>query len=102
MSSTRFYADLLGMRSRIDGVRRAVSTRVQAGDRVVEIGTGVGTFAFFAARAGAEHVWAIEARSVIRNAEAIALEEGLEHYDMEQEVTGLTELIAEHLAEPER
>jgi hypothetical protein len=26
------------------------------------------------------------------------IEEGLEHYDMEQTVTGLTELIAEHLA----
>ncbi len=28
----------------------------------------------------------------------IVIEEGLEHYDMEQTVTGLTELIAEHLA----
>ena len=28
----------------------------------------------------------------------ITLEEGLEHYDMQQEVIGLTELVAEHLA----
>ncbi|MCB0202700.1 MAG: 50S ribosomal protein L11 methyltransferase [Anaerolineae bacterium] len=49
----------------------AIQTVVQPGDIVVDIGTGSGVLAMAAARAGARHVYAIEAGRMGRAAEAV-------------------------------
>ncbi|MGD2175984.1 MAG: 50S ribosomal protein L11 methyltransferase, partial [Candidatus Brocadiaceae bacterium] len=59
-SSVKYYRDLLGDRERIEAFRRAIQRAVQPGDRVLDVGTGLGTFAFFAADAGASVVWAVD------------------------------------------
>ncbi|NNF27192.1 MAG: class I SAM-dependent methyltransferase, partial [Gemmatimonadetes bacterium] len=40
-------------------------------DVVLEIGTGLGTFALFAAAAGARHVWAVDGEPILHVAEAL-------------------------------
>jgi len=45
---------------------------VRPGDRVLEIGAGLGTYAFFAADAGAAHVWAVDGHPVIHVAKTVA------------------------------
>ena len=51
--SVDFYVQILADERRIEGVRAGLAGVVQPGDTVLEVGTGLGTFAFFAARAGA-------------------------------------------------
>ncbi len=75
--SITYYADLLRSSERIRAFRRAIEEGVREGDRVLEIGTGLGTFAFFAARAGAAKVYAVEAGPVVHMAETLALANGL-------------------------
>ena len=41
-------------------------------DRVLEIGTGLGTYSMFAAEAGAQKVWAVEGGPIVSVAQAIA------------------------------
>jgi len=71
-ASVRYYRDLLGDRERIEAFRRAIGRAVQPGDRVLDVGTGLGTFAFFAAQAGASAVWAVDGDPVVHVAKAIA------------------------------
>jgi len=64
-----------------DGVRTpaylaAIARAIQAGDVVVEIGTGVGYFAVAAARAGARHVYAIEMSPAVALGPAVAQANG--------------------------
>ncbi|HLH28937.1 MAG TPA: class I SAM-dependent methyltransferase, partial [Acidimicrobiales bacterium] len=68
MHSAEYYVSLLEDRPRISAVLSAVSRAVRPGDRVVEVGCGVGTYALAALRAGAAHVTAID-----RNPVALAL-----------------------------
>ncbi len=68
MPDAEHYARLLADRTRIDAFCRAIASVVKAGDRVLEIGCGVGTYALAAAKAGASRVWAVD-----RDATAIAL-----------------------------
>jgi SAM-dependent methyltransferase len=75
--SITYYADLLRSSERIHAFRRAIEEEVREGDRVLEIGTGLGTFAFFAARAGAAKVYAVEAGPVVQVAETLAVANGL-------------------------
>ncbi|MGI9629238.1 MAG: 50S ribosomal protein L11 methyltransferase [Longimicrobiales bacterium] len=70
--SVPYYHDLLSDQNRIGAFRAAISDAVQPGDTVLEIGTGLGTFALFAARAGARKVFAVDADPVIHVAQAIA------------------------------
>ncbi|UCF40656.1 MAG: class I SAM-dependent methyltransferase [Gemmatimonadota bacterium] len=72
MSDVKYYRDLLAQERRIEAFRRAIAAVVQPGDRVLDVGTGVGTFAFFAADAGAAEVYAIESEPVIHVARAVA------------------------------
>lgn len=58
----------------MEAFRAAIEAAVHPGDRVLEVGSGMATYAMFAARAGAGHVWAVEggdirqiARQVLRD-----------------------------------
>lgn len=73
MSGLAFYARLLGEgASRIGAFRAAIDHGVGPGDRVLDVGTGLGTFAFFAARAGADEVWAVDRHPVVHLARELA------------------------------
>jgi protein arginine N-methyltransferase 1 len=71
-----YYRGLLAQRDRIEPFRREIARVVKPGDRVLEIGAGLGTYSFFAAQAGAKHVWAVEGGPVIAVAKALASANG--------------------------
>lgn len=67
------YRGMLDDPVRMAAFERAIAQTVRPGDVVADIGTGLGTFALFACRAGAARVWAVErgpilevAREVVR------------------------------------
>jgi SAM-dependent methyltransferase len=66
------YAGMLFHSRRIERFQRAISKTVDPGDRVLEVGTGLGTYAFFAVQSGASAVTAIESDRVIHVAESLA------------------------------
>lgn len=68
----QYYRGLLQQATRIEAFRRAIHGTVRRGDRVLEVGTGLGTYAFFAADAGAERVWAVDGNAVVHVAETVA------------------------------
>jgi len=72
-----WYRDLLNEAPRIELFQRAIHQVVKPGDIVVELGTGLGTYAFFAAQAGAKKVYAIEQDHIIHLAQQIAQRNGL-------------------------
>lgn len=73
-----YYRRMLADRGRLRAFHRAIRKTVQPGDVVVEIGAGVGTYSFFAAKAGARRVYAIEADpDICRLAECLAEQNGL-------------------------
>jgi len=63
---------------RLDSFRRAIFDTVAEGDVVVDLGSGVGILAFFAAQAGAEKVYAIEELDVAL-AQKLAQKNGLDN-----------------------
>ena len=65
------HISMLNDRQRTAGFVRAIQEVVQPGDVVVDIGTGTGVLAVAAARAGAAHVYAIEAGATADVAQAI-------------------------------
>lgn len=74
----RQYRRMLADQARVRAFHRAIRATVRPGDVVVEIGSGLGTYSFFAAGAGAGRVYAIEADAeVCRLAEALAEQNGL-------------------------
>ena len=72
-----YYLGLIGAKERITAFQSALRSCVRIGDVVVEIGAGLGTYSFFAARSGARRVYAIEKERVIHVAEALAVRNGL-------------------------
>lgn len=70
--SLLYFANLLTCTNRVEAFRRAIEEEVRPGDRVLEVGSGLGTFAFFAARAGAERVVAVDSGAVIHVSETLA------------------------------
>ena len=75
--SVSYYASLLVYSNRIDAFRRAILETVKPGDRVLDVGAGLGTFGFFAAQAGAGRVVAVDSSPVVHLAEALAAANGL-------------------------
>lgn len=75
--SVDHYRVMLSQRRRVEAFRARVHEAVRAGDRVLEIGAGLGTYAFFAAEAGAARVVAVESGPVIQVAREIARHNGL-------------------------
>ncbi len=73
-----YYRRLLADRVRLRAFHRAIRATVRPGHVVVEIGAGLGTYSFFAARAGARRVYAIEADpEVCRLAASLAEQNGV-------------------------
>ncbi len=73
-----YYRRMLADSARVRAFRRAIQKSVRPGDVVVEIGAGLGTYSFFAAKAGARRVYAIEADpEICRLAECLAEQNGL-------------------------
>jgi SAM-dependent methyltransferase len=60
VSGLDYYAGLLEMRPHVSAFLKSIASVVRPGDRVVEIGCGLGTYALAAARAGAARVDAID------------------------------------------
>lgn len=73
-----YYAALLTDRARVDAFRSAIREGVEPGDAVLEIGTGLGTYAFFAADAGAAAVWGIDLGPIVHVASHLARISGRE------------------------
>ena len=76
MSMMQHYRGMLAQGKRIEAFRRAIHAVVRPGDRVLEVGTGLGTFAFFAADAGAGRVWAVDGTPIVHVAKAIGAVNG--------------------------
>jgi protein arginine N-methyltransferase 1 len=66
------YAAMIYDTRRVEAYRRALQLVVNSDSVVVDIGTGLGIFAFLASQAGARKVYAIEPREVIAVARELA------------------------------
>jgi protein arginine N-methyltransferase 1 len=66
---------------RMDFYHAAIARHVQPGDRVIDLGTGTGILAAFAARRGAAQVYAIDHSKILRRAKLLAAENGIEHVE---------------------
>ena len=75
--SLRIHDMMLSDSVRTTAYQRAVETSVRPGDIVLDIGTGTGILALFAARAGAGKVYAVEPTDIIDVAKRIAQRNGL-------------------------
>jgi type I protein arginine methyltransferase len=64
-------------RPRTEGFSAAIREVVQPGDRVIDVGTGTGLLAMFAAKAGASKVYALEQAAIARVAEELVARNGL-------------------------
>lgn len=76
--SLGYYVDLLRDPARIDGFRDGLREAIRPGESVLEIGTGIGTYAFFAAQAGAGKVVAVDRAPILHLARAIGRDNGLD------------------------
>lgn len=72
------HVTLLEDEVRVGAFRSAIAETVRPGDVVVDVGTGTGILAFFAARVGAKRVYAIEETDLIGLAADLARENGLD------------------------
>ena len=72
------YRDMLFRSARVAAFEKAIERIVRPGMRVLDLGAGLGTYAFFAAKAGAERVTAVDVSPVIHLARAVAVRNGLD------------------------
>lgn len=72
---------MLADKPRMDFYYAAVSRVVQPGDRVIDLGTGTGILAAFAARRGAAQVYAIDHSGILEQAKTLAAHNGIEHVE---------------------
>jgi len=70
------YIQLLAEEARLEAVKRALTVAVCPGDVVVDVGTGTGAFALFAARAGARRVYAVERDEIVEVARSLVQANG--------------------------
>jgi protein arginine N-methyltransferase 1 len=59
----------------------AISRHIQPGDRVIDLGTGTGILAAFAARRGAAHVYAIDHSEILTHARDLAAANGIQNVE---------------------
>lgn len=90
----QLFADLaqhdrmLADRVRTEAYWAGLQKHVKPGDVVVDLGTGSGVLAFFAARAGAQRVHAIEHGPMADVAEAVARDNGLDNVEIHRMHSG--------------
>jgi 2-polyprenyl-3-methyl-5-hydroxy-6-metoxy-1,4-benzoquinol methylase len=77
METIQFHVNMLNDKARTSSYLASIRKVVRPGDTVVDIGTGTGIFAVAAARAGARHVYAIEAGPIARAATRLFEANGL-------------------------
>ena len=70
------HEEMLSDGVRVEAYRRGIQRNVQAGDVVLDLGTGTGLLAFMASRAGAKKVYALEHSDFIDVAREIAAQNG--------------------------
>jgi len=63
---------MLADRPRMDFYHAAISQLVRPGDRVIDLGTGTGILAAFAARRGAAKIYAIDHSGILKHAQRLA------------------------------
>jgi protein arginine N-methyltransferase 1 len=68
---------MLADKPRMDFYHAAIARHVHAGDRVVDLGTGTGILAAFAARAGAARVYALDHSTILEHARTLAVANGV-------------------------
>lgn len=78
-SSLNVQKSMLQDAERVAKFRQAIFANVKKGDVVVDIGSGTGILAIWAAQAGAKKVYAIEETDIADIAAAIVRQNGLDH-----------------------
>lgn len=72
---------MLADRPRMDFYHAAIARQVRPGDRVIDLGTGTGILAAFAARQGAAQVYAIDHSKILKHARRLAAHNHIEHVE---------------------
>jgi len=72
---------MLADRPRMDFYHAAVARHVHPGDRVIDLGTGTGILAVFAAKQGAAKVYAIDHSEILKHARRLAAHNKIEHVE---------------------
>jgi type I protein arginine methyltransferase len=70
---------------RVDIYQAAIAKHVGPDDVVLDLGTGSGVLAFFASRAGAKRVHAVEHGPMIEAAQAVAADNGIDNVEFHRE-----------------
>jgi len=72
---------MLADKPRMDFYHAAITRHIQPGDRVIDLGTGTGILAAFAARRGAAKVYAIDHSEILKHARTLAAHNRIEHVE---------------------
>lgn len=72
---------MLADQPRMDFYQAAIKRRIQPGNRVIDLGTGTGILAAFAARQGAGRVYALDHSSILQEARLLAAENQIENVE---------------------
>lgn len=72
---------MLADQPRMDFYHAAITRHIQPGDRVIDLGTGTGILAAFAARRGAAKVYAIDHSEILTHARSLAAHNGIENVE---------------------
>ena len=72
---------MLADRPRMNFYHAAIARHIQPGDRVIDLGTGTGILAAFAARRGAAQVYAVDHSEIVRHAKTLAVENGIQNVE---------------------
>src|SRR5258708_1584452 len=79
----RFFEQerMLADKPRMDFYCAAINRHIHPGDRVVDLGTGTGILAAFAARRGAAKVYAIDHSKILKHAKTLAVHNGVKNVE---------------------